>query len=135
MEVTIDQQFSGVNVTVMGDGGRLRQVFAILIDNALRYSEQGGSIIVSLDRGESEIIVKICDNGIGLTADEAKQAFQRFYRGTGAQNHARGTGLGLPVAKAIVEAHKGTITLEGEPGVGAVATVTLPAEDKLRAVA
>lgn len=135
MEVTIDQQISEVNAIVMGDGARLKQVFAILIDNALRYSEQGGSIIVSLDRGNSEIIVRVSDNGIGLTAEEAKQAFQRFYRGAGAQSHARGTGLGLPVAKAIVEAHKGTITLEGEPGVGAVATVTLPAEDRLRAVA
>jgi signal transduction histidine kinase len=134
-EVAIEQQFAGVSATVMGDGGRLRQVFTILIDNALRYSEQGGSIIVSLERGESDVIIRVSDNGIGLTAEESKQAFQRFFRGGKAQTHARGTGLGLPVAKAIVEAHNGSITLEGEPGIGAVATVILPAEDKLRAVA
>ena len=79
--------------------------------------------------------MKVQDTGIGLTKDEARQAFQRFFRGGKAQGHARGTGLGLPVAKAIVEAHKGSITLEGKPGEGALATVVLPAEEKLKAVA
>jgi len=134
-EVRIEQQFTNVQATVMGDAARLRQVFAILLDNALRYSEKGGSIIISLEKIKSEIIVRVSDNGIGISAEEAKQAFQRFFRGTKALDHAIGTGLGLPVAKAIVEAHKGTIVLDGEPGVGAVVTVTLPAEDELRAVA
>jgi signal transduction histidine kinase len=122
-------------VVVMGDPGRLRQVFSILLDNALHYSEVGGTVKVALERGENEIIVTISDDGIGLTEDEAKQAFQRFFRGGKAAGHARGTGLGLPVAKAIIDAHQGSITLKGESGVGAVATVVLPAEDKLKAVA
>lgn len=133
--VTIRQRFANVQATVMGDAGRLRQVFAILLDNALRYSEQNGLIIVSLETIKSEIIVRISDNGIGISAEEAKQAFQRFYRSSSALDHAIGTGLGLPVAKAIVEAHKGTIVLDGEPGVGAVATVTLPAENEPEATA
>jgi two-component system OmpR family sensor kinase len=120
---------------VMGDDGRLRQVFSILIDNALRYSSQNGSVTVSLGISGKEIVVRVKDNGIGLTAEEVRQAFQRFFRGGKAQSHARGTGLGLPVAKAIVEAHKGRITLEGKPGEGALASVYLPAEAKLRAVA
>ena len=119
----------------MGDAGRLRQVFSILVDNALRYSAPRQTITVSLGMNEQEIRVKVKDMGIGLTEDEARQAFQRFFRGGKAQSHARGTGLGLPVAKAIVEAHKGGITLVGKPGEGALATVTLPAEDKLKAVA
>ena len=69
-----------------------------------------------------------------MTEDEARQAFQRFFRGGKAQGHARGTGLGLPVAKAIVQAHKGRITLTGKPGKGALATVILPIEDKLEAI-
>jgi two-component system sensor histidine kinase BaeS len=119
----------------MGDDGRLRQVFSILIDNALRYSNAGGKVEVRLKRQGLEIVVTVRDSGIGLTVEEARQAFQRFYRGGQAQGHARGTGLGLPVAKAIVEAHKGRIALEGKPGEGALATVVLPAEDKLKAVA
>jgi len=90
---------------------------------------------VSLKRTAQSIVVLVHDQGIGLTKGEARQAFQRFFRGGQAQGHARGTGLGLPVAKAIVEAHKGRITLTGEPDKGAVAQVVLPAEDSLKSVA
>jgi signal transduction histidine kinase len=134
-KVSIEQPLVFENAVVMGDSGRLRQVFSILIDNALRYSKEGGTVEVDLKRDENDVIVTVTDNGIGLTKEEARQAFQRFYRGGKAQGHARGTGLGLPVAKAIIEAHKGSISLEGEPGKGAVATIVLPVEDKLKAVA
>ncbi len=133
--ISIRQNLQGIDAVVMGDAGRLRQVFSILIDNALRYSNQDGTVTLSLERNDKEIVVKVQDTGIGLTPEEARQAFQRFFRGGSAQGHARGTGLGLPVAKAIVEAHKGRITLEGQPGKGALATVVLPAEEKLKAVA
>ena len=134
-EISIVQKLDDKNAVVMGDDGRLRQVFSILIDNALRYSNTGGKVEVRLKRQGQEIVVTVRDSGIGLSKEEARQAFQRFFRGGKAQGHARGTGLGLPVAKAIVEAHKGVIMLEGKPGKGALATVVLPAEDKLKAVA
>ena len=134
-EVNIDTACAQASAVVMGDAGRLRQVFSILIDNALRYSNAGDTIEVGLVRNEIQVVITVRDSGIGLTREESRQAFQRFFRGGKAQNHARGTGLGLPVAKAIVEAHKGQITLEGRPGQGALATVILPAEDKLKAVA
>jgi signal transduction histidine kinase len=133
--IAIEMDVECENAVVMGDAGRLRQVFSILIDNALRYSSQGDTVRVSLARDNQEIVVQVRDTGIGLTKEEARQAFQRFYRGGKAQGHAGGTGLGLPVAKAIVEAHKGRITLDGKPGDGALATVVLPLEEKLRAVA
>ncbi len=133
--INLEQELGESDIMVMGDAGRLRQVFSILIDNALRYSKRDGTVTVSLSKADKEIFVKIKDTGIGLTEDEARQAFQRFFRGGNAQSHARGTGLGLPVAKAIVEAHEGRITLAGKPGEGAVATVVLPAEKKLKAEA
>jgi signal transduction histidine kinase len=111
---------------VMGDDGRLRQVFSILIDNALRYSNPGGVVNVGMEKQHEEIVVTVDDSGIGLTEEEARLAFQRFFRGGQAQSHARGTGLGLPVAKAIVEAHSGSIRLEGKPDEGTMATVVLP---------
>jgi signal transduction histidine kinase len=123
------------DVVVMGDSGRLKQVFSILIDNAIRYSSEGGTVTVGLQHKRKKIFVTVRDEGIGLTTEEATQAFERFFRGGKAQGHAGGTGLGLPVAKAIVEAHKGRITLEGKSGEGALATVILPAEEKLKAVA
>ena len=120
---------------VRGDTGRLRQVFTILLDNALRYSHPGGRIEVNVSSGERKIRISVRDQGIGLTEAEAVKAFERFFRGAQAAGHARGTGLGLPVAKAIVEAHGGTIGLTGKPGEGAEASVVLPMEDSLRVVA
>jgi len=134
-EIGIVQNLTLGPSVVMGDDGRLRQVFSILLDNALRYSNAGGKVEVELARQNNEIIVTVRDSGIGLTKEEEKQAFQRFFRGGQAQGHARGTGLGLPVAKAIVEAHKGIISLESHSDGGALATVVLPAEGKLKAVA
>ncbi len=134
-EIKIEQNLQDVRAVVMGDAGRLRQVFSILIDNALRYSKRGDTVLVSLGRNDKEIVVSVRDTGIGLTKEESRLAFKRFFRGGKAQGHARGTGLGLPVAKAIVEAHKGRIALEGKPDEGALATVFLPAEEKLQAVA
>jgi len=133
--VSIEQHCGDSSAVVHGDADRLRQVFTILLDNALRYSHRGGEVEVDLDRLEKEIRITFTDHGIGLTEEAAEQAFERFYRGANAEQHARGTGLGLPVAKAIVEAHGGRITLEGRPGEGAVASVWLPAESRLRVVA
>jgi signal transduction histidine kinase len=134
-KISIGQDLTKESAMVMGDDGRLRQVFSILIDNALRYSDTGGNVVVGLEKKGQDIVVTVRDSGIGLTKEEAKLAFKRFFRGGQAQSHARGTGLGLPVAKAIVEAHKGSIKLEGKPGKGTLATVLLPAEDTLKAVA
>ena len=132
--VSIEPELGENEVMIMGDEGRLRQVFSILIDNALRYSSQDGRVTVSMNRVAHEVVVKVKDNGIGLTQEEARQAFERFFRGGKAQSHARGTGLGLPVAMAIVKAHKGRISLSGEPGKGALATVVLPYENKVKVV-
>jgi signal transduction histidine kinase len=133
--IKIEQIFEDAKSVVLGDTGRLRQVFTILMDNALRYSIQGGSVEVRLSRTDSDVRISFRDHGIGLTEEESELAFERFYRGHQAEEHARGTGLGLPVAKAIVEAHKGHISLQGRPGEGATATVILPAESGLRVVA
>ena len=133
--ISIELELGEDEIMLMGDEGRLRQVFSILIDNALRYSSQHGTVTVSLGRDDKEFVVKVKDMGIGLTEEEVRQAFHRFFRGGKAQSHARGTGLGLPVAKAIVEAHKGRITLDGKPGEGALAIVALPSEEKLKAQA
>ncbi|MEM1412274.1 MAG: HAMP domain-containing sensor histidine kinase [Pseudomonadota bacterium] len=122
--------------SLQGDARRLRQVFSILLDNALRYSREGDVIEVGAEARDERLLVRVRDRGIGLNEEEASQAFQRFFRGRAAQAHAaQGTGLGLPVAKAIVEAHGGQIALEPREGGGAVATVALPLEGSLRVVA
>jgi signal transduction histidine kinase len=133
-DITIQTDGDANKSNVRGDTGRLRQVFTILLDNALRYSHPGGRIEVRVSSADRRIRVTVKDQGIGLTEAEAARAFERFFRGAQAAGHARGTGLGLPVAKAIVEAHGGTISLTGKPGDGAEASVVLPMEDSLRVV-
>lgn len=125
-KATIEQHLKVKNAVVRGDSRRLRQVFAILLDNALRYSNIGGTVEVYVWLAEHEVRIEFRDHGIGLDEEEAGKAFERFYRSRRAQEHSRGTGLGLSVAKVIVEAHSGSISLSGAPGVGAQARVVLP---------
>lgn len=122
---SIERHFKVRNAVVRGDAKRLRQVFAILLDNALRYSKIGSAVEVHAALSGGEIWIEFRDHGIGLTEEDAEKAFDRFYRGQKAQEHSRGTGLGLSVAKVIIEAHHGRITLVGEEGVGAKARVSL----------
>jgi signal transduction histidine kinase len=130
----IRQYIDAEDVVVLGDQGRLTQVFSILIDNAIRYSNEGGEIRIRVNHGPQGVVVAIEDGGIGIEETDIAKVFQRFYRGDNAVRHARGSGLGLPVAKAIVEAHKGRIDLKSRAGEGVTVKVTLPVEDRLRAV-
>jgi len=111
---------------VRGDANRLRQVFAILMDNALRYSKLGGCIEVQVIKTNQKVEITFRDEGIGFSEEYSELIFERFQRAPNAEAQTSGTGLGLPVAKAIVEAHEGTITLKGSLDEGATAVVILP---------
>jgi signal transduction histidine kinase len=122
-------------VVVEGDAGRLRQLMMILVDNAIRYSRPGGSVELSLLRGPGSAVLRVSDQGIGIDAEDLPHVFDRFFRGTRAQtHHGEGSGLGLPLARAIVEAHGGRIALDSRPGDGTVVTVTLPLASRPRPV-
>lgn len=133
-QIRITQSIGDDYIVVSGDHDRLRQVFTILLDNALRYSDVDGHVQVSLKQAEEGVEIIVKDDGIGLSPEDAEQVFLRFYRGANAQDAVQGTGLGLPVAKAIVEAHQGKIGITGQVGEGAEARVWLPIEDRIRAV-
>jgi signal transduction histidine kinase len=121
---------------VHGDDGRLRQLFLILLDNAIHYSKPGSQVGVHMVSSAREVSVKVLDSGIGVQPEDLGQIFERYYRGESAATlHAEGLGLGLPVAKAIVEAHDGEIWAESQPGRGTTITVRLPITANLRAVA
>lgn len=130
--ISIERHTREGAIPVYGDEERLRQVFAILMDNALRYSRPNGRVKVTVLKEDGHLNITFRDYGIGLTEEEAEMAFERFYRGHDAQKHASGTGLGLPVAKAIVQGHNGTISMAGEPDVGATVTVKLPIADQFK---
>ncbi|HSO43464.1 MAG TPA: HAMP domain-containing sensor histidine kinase [Rhodospirillales bacterium] len=120
--------------TVRADGDRIRQVVVILMDNALRYGD--GRIEVALHGAPGGFAVSVTDVGPGMTEEEQERAFERFFRGSDAAHRYReGSGLGLPVAKAIVEAHGGQIALRSSPDQGTRVTFTVPVRPKLEAVA
>ena len=119
---------------VRADAGRIRQVALILLENAMRYG--GSTIELRLDQAPMGFAVSVSDDGPGMTEDERIRAFERFFRGSNAaERYRHGSGLGLPVAKAIVEAHGGDIALKTGPGEGVMVSFILPRRAKLEAVA
>ncbi|MCG8594631.1 MAG: ATP-binding protein [Kiloniellales bacterium] len=132
--VTLRQEVE--EAVVSGDPGRLRQLFLILIDNAIRYSEARGEVSLYMGAAPKGVVVRVSDGGIGIGPDELERIFERFYRGDNAsEHHTEGTGLGLPVAKAIADAHDGELVIDSRLGEGTTASVFLPTVRKLRAVA
>jgi two-component system, OmpR family, sensor kinase len=113
---------------VHGDPARLRQLFMVLLDNAVRYSNSKGEVKVDVASTAGEVQVRVSDSGIGIAPEELEGIFERFRRGgNAAELNEEGLGLGLPVAKAIVEAHKGRIDMDSRLGEGTTVTVALPA--------
>ena len=109
------------------DAARLRQVLDNLVSNALKFTPRGGSVTLSASNGGGPLQVEVTDTGIGVPPDELGQLFSRFYRASSARRRAiPGTGLGLVIARAIVEGHGGTISLEPSEGKGTRVRVTLP---------
>ena len=113
-------------VTVMGDKMRLQQLFTNLIDNAIKYTPEG-SIQVSLERDEENILVKVQDTGIGIPQEEQEKIFKRFYRVDKSRSReSGGVGLGLSIAEWIAHAHNGKIEVQSHVGAGSTFIVTLP---------
>jgi signal transduction histidine kinase len=112
------------------DAARLRQVLDNLVSNALKFTPSGGSVTLSASNLDGPLRVEVTDTGIGVPQDELGQLFSRFYRASSAKRRAiPGTGLGLVIARAIVEAHGGTISLEPRESEGTRVIVTLPGEE------
>jgi signal transduction histidine kinase len=108
------------------DSVRMRQVFANLLDNALKYTPQGGTVRLSCGSEDGRAVVRVADTGIGISASEQPRIWGRLFRGDRSRSQ-RGLGLGLSLVKAIVEAHHGEVSVRSEPGQGSVFTVVLPA--------
>jgi signal transduction histidine kinase len=101
------------------DVERLSQVLDNLIVNAFRYTPAGGQVILAAARVGESVQLTVSDTGIGISADDLLHVFDRFYRGEKSRPHNGESGLGLAIAKSIVEAHGGTISVESTLGKGA----------------
>lgn len=113
--------------TIQLDPGRMTQVLTNILDNALRYTPEGGSILLSAKELKDNVQLAVQDSGPGLKAEELGRIFNRFYRTDASrQREDGGSGLGLAIAKSIVEAHGGQISAESVPGKGLKVIITLP---------
>ena len=114
-------------LTISGDYDRLRRMLLNLVDNGLKYTPSGGRVGISLRREGPWAALRVADTGIGLSPAEQKKIFERFYRSPEAKSRGEGgAGLGLCIARSIVEAHGGKIRIESAPGQGSAFTVLLP---------
>jgi PAS domain S-box-containing protein len=112
---------------VLGDADRIAQVLMNLISNALKYTPQGGKVVVRLAADESQLTVRIADTGIGITPEDRARLFDKFFRADNSTTRSvGGTGLGLAISKAIVEGLGGAIWVESTPGIGSTFAFTLP---------
>ncbi len=115
------------DIVYLGDEELLRRLLMNLLNNAVKYTLEDGEIKVSLQNDEQQVIISVADTGIGIPPDAAEHIFDRFFRVD--QSRVRtesSTGLGLPIARWIAEAHGGSITMQSEPGRGSIFTVSLP---------
>ncbi len=113
------------NVMVRGNHHRLVQLVTILLDNAIKYSDAGTTVYVASERRGRMVVLTVRDEGVGMDKETIENMFTRFYRAEKSRT-SEGYGLGLSIAKKIVDAHGGRITVQSQPGEGATFTVTLP---------
>jgi len=113
-----------------GDWHRLDQIFGNLVSNALRYTSDGGEIILGVDKSDQAVQITIQDTGAGIPSEDLPFVFDRFWKGDKTRSRSSGgSGLGLAIAKQLVSAHGGTIKVESEEGVGTRFIVQLPLAD------
>jgi signal transduction histidine kinase len=123
--ITLQSHVAG-DIQVVGDRTRLRQVFANLIENAVKYTERGGRVDIDARATRDEVSLTIRDTGIGIDPADVPHVWDRLYRGD-ASRTTRGLGLGLSLVKAVVVAHGGRVDVASVPGQGSTFTVVLPA--------
>jgi len=115
------------NINLAVDAAKIRQVVQNLVTNALRYTDEGGSVKITLEQNKYSAILRVADTGIGISKEDLPNIFERFYRTDKSRaRESGGMGIGLAIVKAIVDAHSAKVTVESEEGKGSVFTVIFP---------
>ena len=112
-------------LSILGNARQLEQMAANLIDNAIKYTQDGGSVNVMLEKKDNCLKLSVSDTGIGIRQEDIPRLFNRFFRGDTSRS-MHGNGLGLSMVKAIAESMGGTVTVESSIGNGSLFVVSLP---------
>jgi len=116
---------------LLGDGDRLAQVFTNLVENALKFTPSGGSVFISAAAVRGGAIITVRDTGVGISAEAQAHIFERFYQADASRSGKKhGAGLGLAIAREIIQAHNGKISVRSSPGQGSEFSVFLPGAAK-----
>lgn len=126
--LTLTSNVGGNIPNLRGNPIRLRQVVDNLLVNAIKYTPEGGQVVVNLHTQEDQIIFEVVDTGVGIPLADQAHIFEKFYRASNAPRGVQGTGLGLAIVKSIIESHGGRIWLESAVGQGTKFSVILPAD-------
>ncbi|MCK5237551.1 MAG: HAMP domain-containing protein [Deltaproteobacteria bacterium] len=126
----ISTSLEGVSRSISVDREKLTEILTNVIDNAVKYNRENGSVDIRITEDDEYLIVSVIDTGMGMNEAEKEKAFERFYRADKSRESTEGTGLGLSIVKAMVEAHSGRIEIESEVGRGTTFKIFLPARDR-----
>ena len=129
-DIVIDEELPK-RVEIHADEQKIRQLILILVDNAVKYTPEHGRISVCVQEDRGRVKLSVSDTGIGIAPEHQERIFERFYRVDKARSRRMGgNGLGLAIAREIVEAHGGSIAVESEPGKGTTFHIRLKARAK-----
>lgn len=127
-KIDLTLKVSSKTPAVSGDRHRLHQVWTNLIGNAIKYTPEGGKVLIEIESLEQRLIVRVVDTGIGIARENHEKVFEKFFRVNAPEvESTEGTGLGLSITREILRLHGGTIQVESEPGKGSAFIVELPA--------
>ncbi len=124
--VRVDFQFPAQSAMVWGDESAMRRLIMILADNAIKYTPAGGNVRFILKLENEHCCIEVSDSGCGIPPEQVPLVFDRFYRADAARTRGLGAGLGLAIARTIVDAHQGRIEISSVPGQGSSFKVLLP---------
>jgi len=114
------------SVTIDGDPDQIKRLLVNILDNAIKYTKRGGKVSLAIWKEGGSARIAVTDTGVGIEEEEMEYIFDRFYQAHKSRGAREGFGLGLSTAQTIAEAHRGTITVESEPGKGSTFLVSLP---------